>query len=90
MRINGSDLTQGMEPVGPAKAARASAATVGSESFPTGDLLAISAAATAASWSAGRINQLQLQVDSGEYSQPSLDIAQKLVSGALALTDETI
>jgi hypothetical protein len=53
-------------------------------------LLAISAAASAASWSAERIDQLKLQVDSGEYSQPSLDIAQKLVSGALALTDQTI
>jgi hypothetical protein len=82
MRISGSSSPQGIEGGAPAKPPRP--ATASAENHQTGDLLAISAAASAVSSSAERINQLKLQVDSGEYLQPSVDIAQRLIAGALA------
>lgn len=82
MRISGSGSPQGFEGDVPAKPSRPAAA--GMESYPTSDLLAISAAAAAVSFSAERVNQLKLQVDSGEYFQSSAGIAQRLVNGALS------
>jgi hypothetical protein len=82
MRITGSGSPQGFEGDVPAKPARAAAA--GTESYQTSDLLAISAAAAAVSSGAEHVNQLKLQVDSGEYFQSSAAIAQRLVNGALS------
>jgi hypothetical protein len=83
MRISGSGSPQGIEGDGPAKSPRPGAAA-GTENYPTGDLLAISAAAAAVSSSAERVSQLGLQVDSGEYFQSSAGIAQRLVTSALS------
>jgi anti-sigma28 factor (negative regulator of flagellin synthesis) len=84
MRISGSDLPQPISSGGQSKAPRPAFAGAGSENYQTADLLAISAAATAASSSAERVNQLKLQVDSGEYFQSSAGIAQRLITDALA------
>jgi hypothetical protein len=83
MRISGSGSPQGIEGDVPAKPPRPAAGTA---NYQTADLLAISAAAAAVSSGAERVNQLKLQVDSGEYFQPSAGIAQRLVAGALSRT----
>jgi anti-sigma28 factor (negative regulator of flagellin synthesis) len=85
MRISGSDLPQPISSGSQSKAPRPAAGTR-SENYQTADLLAISAAASAASSSAERVDQLKLQVDSGEYFQSSTGIAQRLISDALART----
>jgi anti-sigma28 factor (negative regulator of flagellin synthesis) len=84
MRISGSDLPQPISSGSQSKAPRPAFAEAGSENYQTADLLAISAAATAASSSAERVNQLKLQVDSGEYLPSSAGIAQRLITDALA------
>jgi hypothetical protein len=81
MRISGSGSPHGVEGDVPAKPSRPAAAT---QNYETSDLLAISAAAAAVSPGAERVSQLKLQVDSGDYFQPSAGIAQKLVDGALS------
>jgi hypothetical protein len=84
MRISRSDLTQGVQSTGLSNAPRPSAAEAESQPLQqTTDLLAISAAATAASSNAERTSQLKLQVDSGAYYPPAAGIARKLISGAL-------
>jgi anti-sigma28 factor (negative regulator of flagellin synthesis) len=87
MRIGGSAPPQGIDSNGPSRAPRPAAAETGSEHYQTTDLLAISAAAAAASSGTERVNQLKLQVNAGEYHQSSAGIAQRLITGALARND---
>jgi anti-sigma28 factor (negative regulator of flagellin synthesis) len=86
MRISGSDLPQPISSGGQSKAPRPASIVAGSENYQTDDLLAISAAAMAGSSSAERVDQLKLQVDSGEYYPSSAGIAQRLITDALART----
>jgi anti-sigma28 factor (negative regulator of flagellin synthesis) len=82
MRISGSDLPQPISSGGQPKAPRTAAEE--SANYQTADLLAISAAASAASSNAERVDQLKLQVDSGEYFPSSVGIAHQLITHALA------
>lgn len=84
MRISGSAGSQGIAGVNSPKLPGPGGAATGTESYPTADLLALSTAAAAVSSNSERINQLKLQVDSGEYLQPSAGIAQRLIADALA------
>ncbi len=84
MRISGSDLPKIVEGGDVAKTPRPRPAEESSEQAQTTDLLAISAAASAASSNVERISQLKVQVDSGEYFPSSAGIAQQLITHALA------
>jgi anti-sigma28 factor (negative regulator of flagellin synthesis) len=53
------------------------------ENHQPADLLAISAAAAEMSSRGERVQQLRLQFESGNYSQSSSDVAQRLVSDSL-------
>lgn len=84
MKISASDFPQPLSDSGQSKAPRRALAETGSENYETADLLTISAAAMAGSSSAGRVQQLKLQVDSAEYHPSSASIARGLITDALA------
>jgi hypothetical protein len=84
MRINGSGNPPGIETGSLPNTPRPAAAGAGEENHQTADLLAISTAATAMSSRGDRVQQLQVQFESGSYFQSSAGIAQRIVSGALS------
>jgi hypothetical protein len=83
MRISGPGIPQGIEGSNPPQPTRPAAAPAGTENYQTSDLLAISAAAEAASSRGEQVQQLRLQFDSGSYFQSAAEIVQRLISGAL-------
>ena len=81
MRITGSRPGEGIDPGNLPKATRPAAA---SKHTQTTDLLAISAAVVSTVASNGeRLRQLKLEVDSEGYTQASVEIVRRLISGAL-------
>jgi anti-sigma28 factor (negative regulator of flagellin synthesis) len=84
MRISGSGIPQGIEAGGQSNAPRPASTVGGTENHQTSDLLAISAAGEAMSARGERVQQLRVQVESGNYSQSSAVIGQRMISDALS------